>query len=90
MNYIYNVTEDIISELPDLDYNLAQLYALLALTTGVNTSLENVHDAWAVWTQNSRPDHPSLIPFESLTAEVQELDREYRDAIVQVAENLYI
>lgn len=86
MNYIYDITEDILSELPDLNYNLAQLYALLVLVQGVNTTLEDVHDAWAVWTQNSRPDHKSLVPFKELTSEVQELDRKYRDAIVRVSE----
>lgn len=63
----------------------ADVYALLVLTTGTSTTLENVHDAWAVLKNTINPDHKSLIPFRDLGLEVQELDRSYRDTIVRVA-----
>ncbi len=65
--------------------SLLRLYALLALTTGSSTTLENVHDAWSAWRSNTVPDHKSLIPFQELSKEVQELDRPYRDAIREVS-----
>jgi hypothetical protein len=43
------------------------------------------HDAWAVWRNTTRPDHPSLVPFDQLTPDVQELDRTYMDAIHRTA-----
>lgn len=64
---------------------LYRVYALLAVTTGTDTTLEHVHDAWAVWTLGSRPDHRSLIPFDRLSERVQALNAPYRDAIVDVA-----
>lgn len=90
MNYFYDVTEDILQELPNIKYDLAQLYALLVLVQGVNTTLQNVHDAWSAWAINRRPDHKSLVPFKELSPEVQELDRKYRDAIVRVSERYYL
>lgn len=85
MSYITQVTGDLAGRLPDCGPDLLGLYALLVLTTGEGTTLENVHDAWAVWREATRPDHPSLVPFADLAPEVQALDAKYRDAIREVA-----
>ena len=87
-NYVSQMINLIIDELPDIPLELASLYALLALTRGINTTLEDVHDAWAVWTAATRNklDHPSLIPFKELTTEIQELDREYMNGIHRAAQ----
>lgn len=68
-------------ELPYLEPLLLDLYTLLALTRGTETTLKDVHDAWSVWRTHTRPDHQSLIPFGELTPAVQELDRKYMQAI---------
>lgn len=70
------------------EFRLLRIYALLALTAGVSTTLENVHDAWAAWRSDTASDHKSLIPFGRLSAEVQALDEPYRAAIVDVASEL--
>jgi hypothetical protein len=88
MTYIQDALEVLNGTCPGLDPELAQLYALLALTRGTRTSLQDVHDAWAVWRCGTRPDHPSLVPFDQLTPEVQELDRPYMDAIHRTARQL--
>lgn len=88
MNYIQDALHRLNAELPDLEPELADLYVLLALTTGKTTTLQDVHEAWAIWRNRSNPQHRSLIPFDQLTVEVQELDRQYRDAIREVAEEL--
>ncbi len=85
MNYVEKVIEALSEELPGLDRDLLRLYALLAMTTGTETSLEDVHDAWSLWKNEIKADHKSLIPFSELTVEVQELDRKYADAIRKVA-----
>lgn len=64
---------------------LYRLYAVLALTKGKDTTLEDVHDAWAAWTAESDAEHESLIPFEELTKKIQEYDRPYMDAIHKCA-----
>lgn len=85
-NYVGAILARLADLLPDLDPDLAQLYALLALTLGDGTSLEDVHDAWAVWRNTTRPDHKSLVPFGELTLAVQELDRTYMDAIHEASQ----
>lgn len=85
MNYIAEVLNLLQNVLPGLKSDLADFYALLVLTTGTETTNENVHDAWSMYTDLKNPTHPSLIPFEELTAEKQELDTKYRDAIIKVA-----
>lgn len=88
MNYIQPVIDALNEELPGLPPELVDLYALLATTLGVSTTLEDVHDAWAIWKNRIKPDHKSLIPFDQLTREVQELDRKYMDGIHKVARQL--
>lgn len=85
MNYVDRVTRDLASALDDCPPELLRLYTLLALVKGAETTLEDVHDAWSVWRADTRPDHPSLIPFGDLSPEVQALDGKYRDAIAEAA-----
>ena len=85
-NYAQAVLNRLNEVSPGLEPDLAQLYALLAMTKGADTTLEDVHDAWALWRNTTNPQHRSLIPFAELTVEVQELDREYMDAIHKAAQ----
>lgn len=86
MTYVQNITDKLDTALPGLDPELVRLYALLALTRGTETTLEDVHDAWSLWRMSTRPDHQAIVPFNQLSLGVQELDRMYRDAIVRAAE----
>lgn len=80
-NYVQQMTDRLAERLPTCPAGLLELYVLLALVKGRETTLQDVHNAWSVWTAELRPNHRSLIPFDDLTAEVQELDRKYMDAI---------
>lgn len=84
-NYIDEVAARIGDLMPGKDIGLLRLYALLALTAGTRTTLENVHDAWAVWRAATRPDHPDLVPFAELAPHVQEHDRKHAEAVRAVA-----
>lgn len=86
-NYV-NIVKKLLTEYIDVEDDLLDLYALLVLTTGQNTTWENVHDAWAIWRNRTNPDHKSLIPYENLTPEVQQLDEEYTEAIKSVAKRI--
>lgn len=77
-----------ISKEHDVEEKLLDLYTLLVLTLGEECTLENVHDAWAVYTSNERPEHSSLIPFQDLKEEIQEYDRPFQEAIISTAELL--
>lgn len=85
MNYVAKVKNRLTELLTDCDSDLLDLYTLLAFVSCQSTDLEDVHNAWAVWRNNTKPDHQSLIPFEYLTSEIQALDQSYRDAICRVA-----
>ena len=88
MTYIDEARELLEKELPGQDDALLDLYLLLVLSQGAFVTLEDVHDAWAIWRSRTRPDHKSIIPFNDLTEEIQELDRKYMDAIVRVSDQL--
>ncbi len=88
MSYITDITAALDAELPagfPCTPGQLRMYALLVLTTGTGTTLENVHDAWAADKDGVRPDHQSIVPFSHLSPEVRALDEAYRQAIVTVA-----
>ena len=80
------------SRLKDEDSNLVRLYALLALVKGKDVTFKDVHDAWAM-DMNFKPRtpqcyghaHKSIVPFDRLKVETQDLDNEYVEAIKEVA-----
>ncbi len=80
-NYTQVALDILNKECLGLDKELANLYALLVFAKGFNTTLEDVHNAWALWRNNSDPTHRSLIAFGMLTKEVQDLDTKYMEAI---------
>ena len=84
-NYIKNA-KDVLRETFEennlvVDEGLLDLYTLLLLTKGLKTTNKDVHKAWAIYTNQINPRHKSLIPFEDLTKEVQDLDTPYTETI---------
>jgi len=67
---------------------LLDLYGLLAMTVGISCTNEHIHDAWSFWQNRAQSEHRSLKPFNQLTKEVQNLDEEYRQAVIKVAKLL--
>lgn len=98
MSYIDRIAQNIFakahgggvpSEGPTGDAPLYRMFAVLALSRGTDTTLVDVHNAWAAWMAGIHPDHRSLIPFYELEPKVRELDIPYRDAIHAVALELF-
>lgn len=88
MNYIDELALRIAQKcgIENMEYtDLARLYAVLVLTKGKSTTCEDVHNAWSAWCAAHEATHRSLIPFDLLTKEVQELDQPYVDAIHAVS-----
>lgn len=85
MTYAADIVRALGKLIPDCDPDLLRLYALLVLTTGEDTTLENVHDAWALARLATRPDHPDLVPFADLAPAIQAYDKPYQDAIRETA-----
>lgn len=99
MSYVSDARSALIANYPDAypdaggaetaeEERLIDLYALLVLTTGEETTLEDVHEAWGVWRSRAAPDHKSLVPFEELAYEVRENDRPYAEAIRAAAKTI--
>lgn len=84
MTYIQEVEKELSKHIR-VGKNLLSLYSLLVMSLGEQTTLADVHDAWAIDKNKSMPDHRSIIPFDELTPEVQELDRNYVNAIHKTA-----
>lgn len=91
MNYVQEVQELLEEELKmrGTEYEgLLEVYGLLVLTSGDRCTKEDIHDAWSTWQNLTMPRHRSLIPFRELSVEVQDLDEEYRQAVVKVSKIL--
>jgi hypothetical protein len=72
--------------LPEQDAKLLfRLYALLLLTKGTAVTALDVHNAWAVWMQETDPGHPAIRPFEELDPATQASDEPFLGAIKTVA-----
>jgi hypothetical protein len=65
---------------------LFRLYALLALAKGSAVTPSDVHNAWAVWMQETDPDHHAVRPYSELDAATQAADGPFVAAIRTVAE----
>ncbi len=86
MSYMSGYVESIIDKTgleSEDELTLVILYALLAKTKQATVTAEDVHDAWSLWTEYGRNNkgHHSLIPFNELETEIQNMDDEYVDAI---------
>jgi hypothetical protein len=84
-NYTTPVLDTLHARLPDCPEDLLRAYALLVLAKGVNTTAEDVHDAWSLSSMPDRPDHRHLVPYAALPAEVAAHDDRPRDVIRAVA-----
>jgi len=86
MTYIQEIAKIVKERCHISDDKLANIYALLCVTTGINTTNENVHDAWVLWIQETKLDHhKSAIPYNQLSKTVQDLDTPFRDAIREIS-----
>jgi hypothetical protein len=64
---------------------LMRIYAVLMLAKGTDVTIEDVHDAWAAWECDRKPESASIVPFDQLTPRVQAMDEPFVQAIHQVA-----
>lgn len=84
--YLDTVRTALDVELPGLHPHLLDMYSLLVYVKGQQVTHEDVHNAWALWTASSNPNHIYMLPFDELPPDVRDLDGPYIDAIRRVAE----
>lgn len=85
MNYVDEAKAELLKHVK-IGKGLQNVYALLVLVKGEETTLKDVHDAWAVnmnltWDREQYGEHYSLIPFDQLKKETQDKDQKFVDAI---------
>lgn len=85
MTYIERLITEIQEEFPRLPAELVDLYAAIVLAKGLDLTNEDVHDAWAIWKNRTFPEHRSIIEYDKLTPEVQDLDTKYTRGLVHAA-----
>ena len=91
--YIHKVSEKIGAEFRTEYSSLSDIFVpfytqlvLTALSLNVDITAEMVHDAWAVarYNKDDADIHKSMIPFSSLSKEVQDLDNPYVEKLNEV------
>lgn len=84
--YVHKVAEKVGSEFRTEYSSLSEIFIpfytqliLTALSSNTDITDEMVHDAWSVamYNRNDADIHKSMLPFSSLTKEVQDLDNPY-------------
>ena len=91
--YVYKVAEKIASEFRTEYSSLSDMFipfythlVLTALSLNIDITAEMVHDAWSVamYNRDNTSIHKSMIPFDSLSKEVQDLDNPYVEKLNEV------
>jgi hypothetical protein len=87
MTYIERLIKEILIEFPKLadKPELVDLYAAIVLAKGIDLDNRAVHDAWSVWQNRIRPDHRSIIDYDDLSPEVQDMDTKYTRGLILAA-----
>lgn len=67
---------------------LLSMYAVLVLTSGIETTNRDVHNVWMIWARRYEPESPDIIPYEELSQAVQDEDSPFAQAIRTVAMTL--
>ena len=81
MNYVERLRAELVLLLPLLPITLIDFYTLLGLTCGDTVTNEDVHDAWAIWTNTRTPHHADLLPYDELNKDTQAKDGYYAEKI---------
>ena len=91
--YVHKVAEKVGSEFRTEYSSLSEIFIpfytqliLTALSLNTDITDEMVHDAWSVamYNRNDADIHKSMLPFSSLTKEVQELDNPYVEKLNEI------
>lgn len=93
-NYIRKIANQIRAEAGCLSLTnkgieeLFDTYAVLAMAKGSSVTDEDIHDAWSAWATKYDPMDGSIVPFDDLSPDIQNLDSKYTRAICDVARTL--
>lgn len=92
MNYVDEVKTELAKHI-NVGKGLMNYYSLLVLLLGEETTLADVHDAWAVnindyWDKETNGEHFSMVPFNDLKPETAAKDQRFVDAIHKTKRNL--
>lgn len=80
--------EELNEELPEVLFSCYLSLACTSVSTGTPITNEEIHDAWSVWKNTVDNSHVSIIPYNQLSIEIQELDTPYTDAVNRAADRI--
>ena len=80
--------EELNQELPEVLFSCYLDLACVSASTGVPITNEAIHDAWSIWKNTVDNTHKSIIPYNQLSIEIQELDTPYTDAVNRAADRI--
>ena len=78
--------EELNQELPEVLFSCYLDLACVSASTGNPITNEAIHDAWSIWKNTIDNTHKSIIPYNKLSIEIQELDTPYTDAVNRAAD----
>lgn len=84
-NYVQREIDKVMQKFPHCKPELSNYYALLILNLRAESGEEQVHNAWAVFTNTIHPDDEEIIPFNELTPESKKRDVKYAVAFKEFA-----
>jgi hypothetical protein len=85
VTYVDDVRDALLYELPGINHQLLDMCALLVYVKGQHVTHADFHHGWALWTRRSEPSHMYMLPPDQLPPEVEEMDKQYLEAIRSVA-----
>lgn len=80
--------EELNQELPEVLFSCYLSLACTSASTGTPITNEEIHDAWSIWKNTVDSSHVSIIPYNQLSIEIQELDAPYTDAVNRAADRI--
>lgn len=80
--------EELNQELPEVLFSCYLDLACISASTGTPITNEAIHDAWSIWKNTVDCTHKSIIPYNQLSIEIQELDTPYTDAVNRAADRI--
>lgn len=80
--------EELNQELPEVLFSCYLDLACVSASTGTQITNEEIHDAWSIWKNTVDKSHVSIIPYNQLSIEIQELDAPYTDAVNRAADRI--
>lgn len=80
-----NAVKSLMEKFPKTKKRTIYLYAQLVVTKGKNTTLKDVHDAWAISEESFNPEDKLIVPFSELSEENKDKYKPLLEVILELS-----